>query len=350
MKRHIALAVAVALASLSQVTWGQASDPRALGDPRFAAASNDPACNALPMASTIGTPVKDSQTLAIRWLGYSTFELNYGNQVILLDNYYDRGPRYRYLGFSAADVKHANLIIIGHGHFDHMSDTAQVARQTGAPVIGAPITVTKLLSQGIPSSQLMQVTGTGGELLRFNGFTVQPILGRHGEPPAFTAAFGAAYAAAIPTPTPDEAAAETAIKAKGSSDAKILDEGTIAYVITFDSGFKLAYRDSGGTMTTYEKAAMQSIGRVDVLLGAVAANVVAESQATVMLPMLDNYKPTVFFPAHHEEEIGGKVDRATEPMFQYGKNILPNTIMISKLFREPTCFDTRRNVASGNVP
>ena len=118
-------------------------------------------------------------------------------------------------------------------------------------------------------------------------------------------------------------------------------------MITFDTGFKLAYRDSGGAMTQYEKDAMKSIGRVDVLLGAVAANVVAESQAQVMLPMLDNYKPTVFFPAHHEEEIGGKVDRATEPMFQYGKNILPNTLMISKLFREPTCFDTRHNLASG---
>ena len=194
------------------------------------------------------------------------------------------------------------------------------------------------------------MTGTGGELLKFNGFTVQPILGRHGEPPAFTTAFGTAYAAAIPTPTPEEAAAETAIKAKGSTDAHILDEGTIAYVITFDTGFKLAWRDSGGVMTTYEKDAMAKIGRVDVLLGAIAANVIAESQAEVLVPMLQNYKPAVFFPGHHEEEIGGKVDRATEPMFQYGKNVLPNTIMISKLFREPTCFDTRHNLAAGNAP
>ena len=339
---------AIALFTASGALFAQTPDPRALGDPRFAAPSNDPACNALPMASTIGTPIKDPKGLVIRWLGYSTFELNYGNQIILLDNYYDRGPRYRYLGFKAADVKHANLIIVGHGHFDHMSDTAQVAKQTGAPVVGAPITIAKLQTQGVPNSQLVQVTGTGGELLQYNGFTVQPILGRHGEPPAFTAAFGAAYAAAIPTPTPEEAAIEADIKSKGSADAHILDEGTIAYVITFDTGFKLAYRDSGGVMTQYEKDAMKSIGRVDVLLGAVAANVVAESQAQVMLPMLDNYKPTVFFPAHHEEEIGGKVDRATEPMFQYGKNILPNTLMISKLFREPTCFDTRHNLASGN--
>jgi len=350
VSKQTAVAVALALAAISQTAGAQLSDPRGIGDPRFAAPSTDPACNSLPMASTVGTPVKDGNTLVIRWLGYASYELNYGNQVILLDNYYDRGPRYRYLGFTAADVKHANLIMVGHGHFDHMSDTAQVARQTGAPVVGAPITIAKLQSQGIPNVQLIQVTGTGGELLKFNGFTVQPILGRHGEPPAFTTAFGTAYAAAIPTPTPEEAAAETAIKAKGSTDAHILDEGTIAYVITFDTGFKLAWRDSGGVMTTYEKDAMAKIGRVDVLLGAIAANVIAESQAEVLVPMLQNYKPAVFFPGHHEEEIGGKVDRATETMFQYGKNVLPNTIMISKLFREPTCFDTRHNLAAGNAP
>jgi len=52
-------------------------------------------------------------------------------------------------------------------------------------------------------------------------------------------------------------------------------------------------------------------------------------------------------PAHPEEEIGGKVDRATEPLFLYGLNVLPKSLMISKTFRQPTCFDTRRNIASG---
>jgi L-ascorbate metabolism protein UlaG (beta-lactamase superfamily) len=325
------------------------TDPQTINDPRFVAPSVEPACNLISLASTGGPTLQDPKTLAVRWLGYSTFELTYGSKVILLDNYYDRGPRYRYLGFKAADVKRADLIIVGHGHFDHMSDTAQVAMQTGAKVVGAPITIAKLRSQSVPESQLVQVTGTGGELLQYPalGFNVEPILGRHGEPPAFTAAFGAAYTAAIPAPTPAEAAAETAIKNKGSTDAHIVDQGTIAYVITFDTGFRLAYRDSGGVMTDYEKAAMQRYQRVDLLLGAVAANVIAESQADIWVPMLANYRPDVVMPAHHEEEIGGKVDRATEPLFQYGLNVLPKSLMISKTFRQATCFDTRRNIASG---
>jgi L-ascorbate metabolism protein UlaG (beta-lactamase superfamily) len=333
-------------ASVAPEAFGDPT-PAALGDPRFAAQSYDSACTTLRLASTGGPLPVDSKTLVIRWLGYASYELTYGKQVILLDNYYERGPRYRYLGFHADDVKKADLIIVGHGHFDHMSDTAQIALQTGAPVVGAPITIAKLQTQSVPAAQQIQVTGTGNELLHFNGFTVQPILGIHGQPPSFTAAFGAAYTAAIPTPTPDEAAAEAAIRAKGSADSNITFQGTIAYIITFEDGFRLAYRDSGGVMSDYEKAAMAKIGRVDVLLGAISANIIAESQATVTMPMIANYRPDVFIPGHHEEEVGGKVDRATEPQFQYAKNVSPQTVMISKLYREPTCFDTSQNIASG---
>ena len=100
-------------------------------------------------------------------------------------------------------------------------------------------------------------------------------------------------------------------------------------------------------MTDFEKAAMQSIGRVDVLLGAVAADIIAEPQAMVLLPMIENYRPAVYIPGHHEEEIGGKPDRATEPLFQYVKNAHPDIITVSKEFREPTCFDTRATIAKG---
>ncbi len=150
-------------------------------------------------------------------------------------------------------------------------------------------------------------------------------------------------------PTPSEAAAFAALGARGSTDAGITAAGTIAYVITFDDGFRVAYRDSGGVMTDYEKAAMAQIGRVDVLLGAVAANIIAESQAMILLPMLETYRPAVYFPGHHEEEIGGKADRATEPLFQYAKNEFPDLMTISKTFREPTCFDTRKNLSKGNA-
>ena len=319
-------------------------------DPRFAPKPAEEACRSLTLASTGGPTLKDSKILLLRWLGFSTYELVYGSQIILLDNYYDRGPRYRDLGFKAADVKRANLILVGHGHSDHMSDTAQTIAQTGAPVIAAPLSAAKLESEGVDPAKIMQASGSDGQIFKFNGFTVQPILGRHGEPGLSpgTAAFRKAFSDAYPA-TPEERTAQAAVSAKGTNDPRITAEGTLAFVITFDDGFRLAWRDSGGFMTDYEKDAMAKIGPVDILIGAIAANVVAEANASVLMPMIETYRPAVYFPAHHEEEAGSNADRATEPMFQYIKNKFPGTITISKEFREPTCFDTRFNIKNGNT-
>ena len=67
------------------------------------------------LVSTGGSFPKEPKTLAIRWTGYSNFELAYNGQVILLDAYFDRGSMFPPLGFKAADVKRAHLMLIGHG-------------------------------------------------------------------------------------------------------------------------------------------------------------------------------------------------------------------------------------------
>lgn len=349
MKRNYlsATLMAIMAGSLALVSNAMAGDP---GDPRLANASSEDACNSLTMASTGGPTVKDKKTLLVRWMGFTNYELVYGDKVILLDQWYDRaGTQYKDLGFSPSDVTRADLMLVGHGHYDHMADTARVGSQTHAPIIAAPITIAKLMTQPVNAAQLISVTGTTGEVLNFPdiGITIQPILGKHGQPPAFTGAFGTAYKAGAPVPTPSEASSLATILARGSSDPNIITQGTIAYVFTFKDGFKLAWRDSGGVMTDYEKQALAKIGPVDVLLGAVAANVIAESQAMILLPMLETYRPAVYIPGHHEEEVGGKVDRATEPLFQYAKNEFPDLITISKQFKEPICFDTQKNLDKG---
>jgi hypothetical protein len=152
------------------------------------AQSNDPGCENATLVSTGGDAPRNPQTLAVRWTGFSNFELAYKGQVILLDAYFDRGAIFPPLGFTAAAVTRANVILLGHGHADHMSDAASVAIRTGAVVVGAPLTVEKLRAQGVDPRQLRTVSGKGGEALTFSSITVEPILGRHGEPPRDIAA------------------------------------------------------------------------------------------------------------------------------------------------------------------
>ena len=58
--------------------------------------------------------------------------------------------------------------------------------------------------------------------------------------------------------------------ARGTFDPRVIAEGTIAYLITLDDGFRIVYRDSGGQVTEYEKAAIGKQGGVDLAIDAVS--------------------------------------------------------------------------------
>ena len=76
----------------------------------------------------LGGPTNtDPDVLTIRWYGTSNYELNFRDRVVLLDNFYDRGPRMRSLGFRPDEVVRADAVLIGHPHYDHISDAAEVA-------------------------------------------------------------------------------------------------------------------------------------------------------------------------------------------------------------------------------
>jgi len=166
-------------------------DPRAARNPALDAAgageSRDPACIAPTLVSTSGVYPRNPRTLAVRWTGFSNFELVYDGHILLLDAYYDRGGGYPPTGVKAADIRTADVMLLGHGHFDHMSDATSIAQRTKATVVGAPLTIDALLKQGLADNQIRPATGRAGELLRFDGFTVEPILGLHGAPDAAVA-------------------------------------------------------------------------------------------------------------------------------------------------------------------
>lgn len=297
------------------------------------------ACRSLT-PTAIGGEAPPPGVLSIRWLGTTNFELVYRNQVILMDAYYDRGPRNRSIGFTPSQVRRANAIYIGHGHFDHMSDAVSVAQQTHAPVIGAPTATDKARSLGLPQSQTITVTGKGGEIQRYDGFTVEPILAQHSTlAPEVLGAFQAAIKAAIGAPTPDESAAEAAILARGTFDPKVITEGTIAYLFTFDNGFKLIYRNSAGPITAYERAAMARIGgSTDVAIVAYIGQYVAERQIAATLPIVQLYHPKLYLPSHHDEIAGTFLDIGTEPLFMAIRDTMPGTTALSPLYREPVCI------------
>jgi hypothetical protein len=104
------------------------------------------------------------------------------------------------------------------------------------------------------------------------------------------------------------------------------------------------YRDSGGRVTDYEKAAMARVGRVDLALVAVAASYLNTLTVEQALEHVNTYKPDVYMPAHHDAPYTG-LWRPIEPLFQAVKDKDPNIVTVSKGYREPTCFNTEHNIS-----
>jgi L-ascorbate metabolism protein UlaG (beta-lactamase superfamily) len=350
------LAAAAALAHLS--TAGTArpfTDPRAERsdaiDQAAALEPRDPACHARTLVSAGGAFPRNPHTLAVRWVGFSNFELVYNGRIILLDAYYDRGSEFPPLGVAAADIKSADLILLGHGHFDHMSDAASIGARTKATLVGAAVTTDRLRTQPIPIQQIKTVTGRGDETMKLDHFTVEPILGRHGEPPKeVTGVMQRALGELMPAPTAEQKAEAAIIRERGTGSPRVIDEGTIAYLVTLDDGFRILYRDSGGRVTDYEKAVMARVQRVDLALVAVSADFLNPPMVRQALEHMRTYRPDVIMPAHHDAPVtAGNVAqwRATEPLFQAMKDENPDIVTVSKEYREPVCFNTEMNIQRG---
>ena len=70
-------------------------------------------------------------TTKITWYGHATIGLEINNLHVLVDPYFSGNPA---ASTTAAAVK-ADYILITHGHGDHIGDTFEIAKRTGALVI-----------------------------------------------------------------------------------------------------------------------------------------------------------------------------------------------------------------------
>lgn len=96
-------------------------------------------------------------SLAITWLGHSAFSVRTpGDKTILFDPWYTGNPSFP----EKAKPTKADLILISHGHSDHITDAAAMAKQTGATVVGIWEVTSWLGSKGIQNLEPMNKGGS----------------------------------------------------------------------------------------------------------------------------------------------------------------------------------------------
>jgi L-ascorbate metabolism protein UlaG (beta-lactamase superfamily) len=81
----------------------------------------------------------------IRWLGQSCFELKAGGTTVLIDPFLTGNPK----AAATADEMEPDVILLTHGHGDHLGDTVDIAKRTGATVVAIVELAGEIANDGV---------------------------------------------------------------------------------------------------------------------------------------------------------------------------------------------------------
>lgn len=117
--------------------------------------------------------------MKITWYGHSAFALEFGKNKILIDPFLKDNPSFPNETFEDA-IKGTTHIALTHGHSDHVGDTIEIAKQTGAKVIGNYDLCMWLAKKGVEN---IDPGNTGGTLHQSgnqkSGFSVTFVQAQH---------------------------------------------------------------------------------------------------------------------------------------------------------------------------
>lgn len=149
----------------------------------------------LPIASMTADHVGATQLqpagVDLRWLGVNGWEISFDGKRVLIDPWLTRfpavGPEGAFDRTTPLTVDHAlvddhvtgvDVVLVTHGHFDHIADVPYVmSKFPGARVVGTETHAHLLTAMGVDERQV--IWARGGELLEFDGFTVEVIPSLH---------------------------------------------------------------------------------------------------------------------------------------------------------------------------
>ena len=92
----------------------------------------------------------------VRYLGHSAFHLSGGGADVLIDPFLTGNPK------AAADAGElaADVILLTHGHADHLGDTVDVAKRTGATVVAIVELANEIAGNGVENVLDPNIGGT----------------------------------------------------------------------------------------------------------------------------------------------------------------------------------------------
>jgi L-ascorbate metabolism protein UlaG (beta-lactamase superfamily) len=111
--------------------------------------------------------------MQITWYGHSAFRLDFKGTAVLIDPFFTGNPAFN--SDKNAAVKNVSHIVLTHGHSDHVGDTVDIAKSTGATVTTNYDLGVWLTTKGVEKFNPMNTGGTSD----LGGFTVTLVRADH---------------------------------------------------------------------------------------------------------------------------------------------------------------------------
>jgi L-ascorbate metabolism protein UlaG (beta-lactamase superfamily) len=92
----------------------------------------------------------------IRFLGHAAFQLSHDGTTLLVDPFLTGNPK----AAASADEVDADAILLTHGHADHIGDTVDIAKRTGADVVAIVEIANELSEEGLEKVHDPNLGGT----------------------------------------------------------------------------------------------------------------------------------------------------------------------------------------------
>lgn len=94
--------------------------------------------------------------MKIEYLGHSAFRIT-SSKTIIIDPYLNKNPK---ASIKANDIKKADIVLVTHGHGDHLGDSLEICKNTGAVFVAIHELTLYAQENGILKTEGMNMGGT----------------------------------------------------------------------------------------------------------------------------------------------------------------------------------------------